>query len=88
MKNTLLILLLVCLCIPSVHAQVNKDHQAIRVGDEIFKQQVEYQSPGEAGVNRVWDFSRLKTINDEYHLIYSDSHYKVTACIYLETIPS
>jgi hypothetical protein len=53
-------------------AQVNKEHQCIRTGDEIIKQQVEYQSPGEAGVNKVWDFSRLKTINDEYRLVYSE----------------
>ena len=53
-------------------SQVNREHNQIRTGDEIIKQQVEYQSPGEPGPNKVWDFSRLKTINDEYRLIYSD----------------
>lgn len=72
MKNTLLILFLAYICIPRVHAQVNKEHNQIRPGDEIIKQQVEYQSPEEAGSNKLWDFSRLKTINDEYRLIYCD----------------
>lgn len=55
----------------SVFGQVNKEHNGLRAGDEIIKQQVDYQPPGEPGPGKVWDFSRLKTINDEYTLTYS-----------------
>lgn len=34
------------ICLLPAFAQVNKNHQGIRVGDEIIKQQVEYQSSG------------------------------------------
>lgn len=37
----------------------------------LFKQQVEYVDPGEAGADRIWNFSKLKTINDEYTLEYA-----------------
>jgi hypothetical protein len=43
-----------------------------RPGDEIVKQQVEYKDPGRSGENVLWDFGRLKTINDEYTLAYSE----------------
>jgi hypothetical protein len=63
--------LLGCIVLLPAFSQVNKNHQGIRVGDEIIKQQVEYQSPGEPGANKVWDFSRLKTVNDRYSITYS-----------------
>lgn len=65
-------LLLGCIVVLPAFSQVNRDHQCIRTGDEIIKQQVEYRSSGEPGSNKFWDFSRLKTINDEYRLIYCD----------------
>jgi len=42
-----------------------------RVGDELFKQQVEYKDPGRSGANVLWDFSHLTSINDSYTLDYS-----------------
>ena len=54
----------------SVYSQINRAHNAIRSGDVIVKQQVEYKEPGEAGANQIWDFSELKTINKEYKLTY------------------
>lgn len=71
MKSTILTLFLLSLCAFSVYGQINKQHQGLRIGDEIIKQQVEYVDPGEAGANQVWDFSRLKTINEEYKLTYN-----------------
>lgn len=55
----------------STFGQINEQHNRIRIGDEIVKQQVEFKEPGEAGVNQLWDFSKLKTINDSYSLTYS-----------------
>lgn len=58
-------------CVLPVFGQLNVRHNGIRIGDVIVKQQVEYRDPGDAGRNRVWDFSQLKTINDAYRLSYS-----------------
>ena len=43
-----------------------------RPGDVVIKQQVEYKDPGRAGENVLWDFSKLKAVNDEYTLSYSE----------------
>ncbi len=53
-----------------VCGQLNTLHNHYRAGDEIIKQQVEYVSPAEAGTNKLWDFSKLKTVNEEYTLLY------------------
>lgn len=70
MKRTISLPLLVLLCL-NVFGQLNKEHNHLRAGDVLVKQQVEYIDPGESGKNKVWDFSKLKTINDEYTLTYS-----------------
>lgn len=51
--------------------QLNTIHNHLRSGDVLIKQQVEYKDPGESGANRLWDFSNLKSVNDEYTLTYS-----------------
>lgn len=62
------------LCIAfSAHSQINKEHNRIRIGDEIVKQQVEYKDPGRSGEQVIWNFSRLKPINKEYELSYSQA---------------
>jgi hypothetical protein len=53
-----------------VCGQLNTSHNRFRSGDVLIKQQVEYVDPGNSGVNKVWDFSKLNTINDEYTLAY------------------
>lgn len=58
------------LFISGISAQLNVAHNGLRVGDVILKQQVQYKSPGRSGENVIWDFSNLKTINDEYTLSY------------------
>jgi hypothetical protein len=49
---------------------LNTLHNHFRPGDVLIKQQIEYVNPEEAGTNKVWDFSKLKTINSEYTLKY------------------
>ena len=56
-----------------IYAQLNADHNSLRAGDVIIKQQVEFKAPGKAGVNQLWDFSQLKSINNEYELVYSEA---------------
>jgi hypothetical protein len=54
-----------------VCGQLNTSHNRFRSGDVLIKQQVEYVDPGSSGGNKVWDFSKLNTINEEYTLTYS-----------------
>jgi len=68
--KTLTFLVFVVFVLP-VCGQLNTVHNHYRPGDVLIKQQVEYVDPGSSGQNRVWDFSRLKTINDEYTLTYN-----------------
>ena len=51
--------------------RLTSNHNMMRPGDEIVKQQVEYKDPGRSGENVLWDFGKLTSINDEYSLIYS-----------------
>lgn len=63
--------------------QITLQYNGIRAGDEIIKQQVDYKDPGRDGENVIWDFSKLKSINDQYTLTYkspelfNDSIYKM-----------
>lgn len=68
--RTLIFLMSVGFALP-VCGQLNTSHNRFRSGDVLIKQQVEYVDPGSSGVNKVWDFSKLNTINDEYTLTYS-----------------
>lgn len=52
------------------YGQLNTAHNHYRPGDVLIKQQVEYTDPGSSGGNKTWDFSKLKTINQEYTLTY------------------
>lgn len=70
MKNILLTLLGTGLGIFPCAGQLNTLHNHYRPGDILVKQQVEYKEPGQAGANKLWDFSKLRTINDEYTLTY------------------
>lgn len=70
MKKELLTALFLCASM-CLFAQVNRKHNAIRGGDEIIKQQVEYKDPGRSGENVIWNFSKLKPVNEEYKLTYS-----------------
>jgi len=71
MRTILLMLFSACMGVLSLSGQLNTLHNHYRPGDVLIKQQVEFVDPGKAGVNQVWNFSKLKTINDEYTLAYS-----------------
>lgn len=64
-------LLLFLLCPLLTFGQINFLYNGFRSGDEIIKQQVDYKDPGRDGENVIWDFGKLKSVNDEYSLIYS-----------------
>ncbi|MDR2950602.1 MAG: T9SS C-terminal target domain-containing protein [Prevotella sp.] len=53
-----------------VLGQLNTLHNHYRPGDVLIKQQVEFINPGQSGANRLWDLSKLKTVNEEYTLRY------------------
>lgn len=55
----------------SLFGQLSKQHNHLRPGDVLIKQQVEFKDPGKAGNNLLWNFSSVKTVNDEYTLSYS-----------------
>jgi len=71
MKKIVSILTGFCGCVLPIFGQLNVQHNHFRAGDVLFKQQVEFVEPGEAGADRLWNFSKLKTINDEYTLEYA-----------------
>lgn len=77
--NTILLLSIPVLAF----GQINYRYNGIRSGDEIIKQQVDYKDPGREGENVIWDFSKLKSINSRYTLVYkkayqlNDSTYKM-----------
>ena len=51
-------------------AQITRQHNAPRSGDQIIKQHVDYKDPGRAGKNVIWDFGQLSPVNPEYSLSY------------------
>jgi hypothetical protein len=57
-------------CAVALQAQ-QSDRHIPQPGDEIVIRQVEYKDPGRNGENVIWNFSRLKSVNDEYTVTYS-----------------
>lgn len=51
---------------------LEKSYNMFRPGDKLTKQQMEFKKPGEAGADQYWDFSQLKTINENYQVSYLD----------------
>lgn len=68
------LLILLILCPVIVYGQITHKYNSPRSGDEIVKQQVEFKDPGREGENVIWDFGKLKSINNEYSLTYSSPH--------------
>ena len=64
-------LLILIFCPLLSFGQINLQHNGLRSGDELIKQQVDYKDPGRDGDNVIWDFGKLKSVNDEYSLVYS-----------------
>lgn len=72
MKKILLALFSAILSVLSATGQLNALHNHYRSGDVLIKQQVEFIDPGPSGTNLLWNFSKLKTIEEEYTLKYTD----------------
>jgi hypothetical protein len=70
MKAIAFIFAVMWICVLPVCGQLNTLHNHYRPGDVLIKQQVGFVDPGEPGANKVWNFSKLKTINQEYTLTY------------------
>jgi len=61
----------VCFLIQAQNSQIlTTKHNAYRAADNLVKQQVEFKDPGSSGKGLNWDFSMVKSINDEYSLKY------------------
>lgn len=60
--------------------RLQADLNMYRAGDTIVKQQVEYKHPGRMGENVLWDFGKLKAVDTEYSVIYSNVQ-DSTGCI-------
>ncbi|MFV0328718.1 MAG: T9SS type A sorting domain-containing protein [Dysgonomonas sp.] len=71
MRTFIVTLIVSVLFILPCYGQLNTLHNHFRPGDVLIKQQVEFIDPGQVGENQLWDFSKVKSINDEYTLIYS-----------------
>lgn len=64
-------LILVAICSQATWSQkLTSQGNALRPGDRIVKQQVEYKEPGPTGRSLLWDFRDLKPVNKEYILDY------------------
>ena len=70
MKNLLLSVVLLSGFSLFARHRLTGNHNMMRPGDEIVKQQVEYKDPGRSGENVLWDFGKLTSINDEYTVSY------------------
>jgi hypothetical protein len=68
----LFILSVACLTSTLSFAQhrLTSNHNRMRPGDKILKQQVEYKDEGRSGENVLWDFGKLKSVNPEYSVSY------------------
>lgn len=74
MKKYTLNLLILILFPIGLCGQITQRYNSPRSGDEIIKQQVVFKDAGRTGENVIWDFGKLKSINNEYSLIYSSSN--------------
>lgn len=87
MKNKKLILLSIIIFISYFSiAQISKDKNSLRDGDYIKKKRVEYKDPGRSGESMLWDFSSLKTIDENYIVRYKQSKQHKTDSIPVSAI--
>jgi|GEM_PF-1765716 len=71
-------IMLIFLCIGTLFSQTSlkRSLQGMRSGDSYYKQQIEYKNPGRRGQNVVWNFSKLKTIDEKYGVSYVEPNRK------------
>lgn len=76
-QNRLLCIILAVFASSVIHVQaqnaITHEHNGIRLGDRVEKQQVEYVNPGESGENTVWDFSDASAIKSHPTVFFCDS---------------
>ena len=72
-KPLVFILLWIACGVLTAQGQIRKELHLFRAGDTIVKQQVEYKDPGKRGRGILWDFSRLKTIDRGYTVVYGQT---------------
>ncbi|MDO5665168.1 MAG: T9SS type A sorting domain-containing protein [Bacteroidia bacterium] len=53
--------------------QIRSDLNMFRANDTIVKQQVVYKHPGRQGTDILWDFGKLKTIDNKYTVVYEQT---------------
>ena len=72
MKQILFALFLVMMLPTYLSSQSSLEREAIlpRTNDTIVKQRVEYRSPGRTGKNVLWNFSKLKILDEHYTVEY------------------
>ena len=76
---TLILCLSFCLSALAQPA-IKYDRHALRVGDYLTKQQVEYKDPGSNGRNLIWDFRFLQPIDENYIVQYSQAQDTSVIC--------
>lgn len=57
-------------CPGGAQTVLNQSCHAMRPGDCLVKQQVEYKAPGREGENVLWDFSQQQPFDDHYRVSY------------------
>lgn len=57
-------------CLSSAQTVLSRSCHAMRPGDCLVKQQVEYKAPGREGENVLWDFSHQQPLDDHYRVSY------------------
>jgi hypothetical protein len=70
-KQLLSIFLSILFSSLSAFSQLSLSYNRPRPGDKLVQYQVEYKDPGKTGENVLWDFGKLKTVNENYTLTYS-----------------
>lgn len=86
MKSRIYILILMAfLGVGSIFSQtsLNRSLYDMRSGDKLVKQQIEYKAPGRRGENVIWNFSKLKILNEKYDVSYMEPVRKSNDTIFI-----
>ena len=70
MFKLLLFIFLGILCLQPAQGQLKSELNLPRAGDELMKEQVVFCERGESGENQIWDFSKIRLIDDAYTVHY------------------
>jgi len=72
MKHTLSIffLFLCFICIALSQRQLKSELNLPRAGDDLMKEQIVYVEPGMSGENQIWDFTKIRIVDNAYIVHY------------------